>query len=139
MDWEPRTGTRAIAVAILLLRSFQHFVPMNTLKRGVASIFFALGVYRLLRAHHPRGPGMRAGGKDLFAWSFLMASAHGAGLMLVPVLMTQPIAGMTHNMAGEMLTVSSLSPSVVGLADLDTHVGHVDGGWNPCGPVIRDL
>jgi hypothetical protein len=37
---------------------------------------------------------MRVGGKDLLVWSFLMASAHGAGLMLVPVLLAQPTLGM---------------------------------------------
>jgi hypothetical protein len=53
-----------------------------------------------------------------------MASAHGAGLMLLPVLMSQPMAGMTHNMAGGMplmpspLSASSLTPTTIGLAVL---------------------
>ena len=34
---------------------------------------------------------MRVGFRDLTLWSFLMASAHGAGLMLVPVFL-----GTTH-------------------------------------------
>src|ERR1700728_2818767 len=102
----------AITLAILALRFVQHFLPMNILKWGVALILFALGIYRLFRASHPRGAGMRVGGKDLFVWSFLMASAHGAGLMLLPVLMAQPMAGMTHRMAGGMpLMPSSLSAS----------------------------
>jgi hypothetical protein len=33
---------------------------------------------------------MRVGFADLTLWSFLMASAHGAGLMLVPVLIGWP-------------------------------------------------
>jgi hypothetical protein len=109
----------AIAVAILLLRFAQSFLPMNILKWGIASILFTLGAYRIFRASHPRGAGMRVGGKDLFVWSFLMASAHGAGLMLLPVLMAQPMHGMTHPMAGAMLGVSTpLSASVIGLAVL---------------------
>ena len=76
----------SIAVAILLLTLVQHFLPMNLLKWAVASVLFTLGVYRLFRANHPRGAGMRVGGKDLFVWSFLMASAHGAGVMLLPIL-----------------------------------------------------
>jgi hypothetical protein len=56
--------------------------------------------------------------KDLFVWSFLMASAHGAGLMLLPVLMAQPMPGMTHTMGGMTVAPSSLSPSAVGLAVL---------------------
>jgi hypothetical protein len=119
----------AITAAILALRVVQHFLPVNILKWSVALILFTLGVYRLFRASHPRGAGMRVGGKDLFVWSFLMASAHGAGLMLLPVLMAQPMSGMTHSMAGGMpqmpslastswLSASSLTATTIGLAVL---------------------
>jgi hypothetical protein len=109
----------AITLAIFALRFVQHFLPMNILKWGVALFLFTLGVYRLFRASHPRGAGMRVGGKDLFVWSFLMASAHGAGLMLLPILMAQPMSGMTHNMAGGMAVMpSSLSASTIGFAVL---------------------
>jgi hypothetical protein len=114
----------AITLAILTLRFVQHFLPMNILKWGVALFLFTLGVYRLSRASHPRGTGMRVGGKDLFVWSFLMASAHGAGLMLLPVLMAQPMAGMTHSMAGgtfgipSSLSTSSLTPTTIAFAVL---------------------
>jgi len=114
----------AITAAILVLRFVQQFLPVNILKWGVALILFTLGVYRLFRASHPRGAGMRVGGKDLFVWSFLMASAHGAGLMLLPVLMAQPMQGMTHSMAAGMpllpssLSASSLTATTIGLAVL---------------------
>jgi hypothetical protein len=114
----------AITAAILALRFVQHFLPMNILKWGVALILFALGIYRLFRANHPRGAGMRVGGRDLFVWSFLMASAHGAGLMLLPVLMAQPMSGMTHSMAGGIavipssLSASALTATTIGFAVL---------------------
>jgi hypothetical protein len=109
----------AITLAILVLRFVQHFLPMNILKWGVALFLFSLGVYRLFRANHPRGAGMRVGGRDLFVWSFLMASAHGAGLMLLPVLMAQPMAGMTHSMmGGTSVLPSSLSGFAIGFAVL---------------------
>jgi hypothetical protein len=109
----------AITLAILVLRFVQHFLPMSILKWGVASGLFALGIYRLLRASHPRGAGMRVGVKDLFVWSFLMASAHGAGLMVLPILMREPMPGMTHNMAeGINVVASSLSAFAIGLAVL---------------------
>jgi hypothetical protein len=41
---------------------------------------------------------MRLSTPQLAAWSFLMSSAHGAGLMLLPVLTTSQV--MTHHMAG---------------------------------------
>jgi hypothetical protein len=109
----------AITLAILVLRFAQHFLPMNILTWGVAIILFTLGIYRLFRASHPRGAGMRVGGKDLFFWSFLMASAHGAGLMILPILMGQPMQGMTHATT-EMSP--SLNVSVVALAVL-IHTG----------------
>jgi cation transport ATPase len=48
-----------------------------------------------------------------------MASAHGAGLMLLPVLMAQPMSGMTHSMAGGTSAIpSSLTASAIGFAVL---------------------
>jgi hypothetical protein len=109
----------AITAASLALGFVQRFLPMNILKWGVALFLFTLGIYRLFRANHPRGAGMRVGGRDLFVWSFLMASAHGAGLMLLPVLMAQPMSGMTHSMAeGIHGMPSSLSASAIGFAVL---------------------
>jgi hypothetical protein len=86
----------AIAIALLILEFIEHLFPIHALKWPVAAIIFALGIYRLVRASHPRGAGLRVGGRDLFVWSFLMASAHGAGLMLIPVLLARP--GMSHTM-----------------------------------------
>jgi hypothetical protein len=86
----------AITLAILLLRFVQHLLPMNIVKWGVVLFLFTLGLYRLFRASHPRGAGMRVGGRDLFAWSFLTASVHGAGLMVVPVLMRSPMCFMSE-------------------------------------------
>jgi hypothetical protein len=52
-----------------------------------AGALILFGLYKLARRKHPRWVGMRVGFRDLTAWSFIMASAHGAGLMLVPVLL----------------------------------------------------
>lgn len=89
----------AIAVALVVLHFAQQFLPITLLKYVVAAVLVGLGVYRLFRASHPRGAGMRVGSRDLFFWSFLMASAHGAGLMLIPVLMAPHASGMSHTMA----------------------------------------
>ncbi len=88
----------AIALAVLLLRVVLHFLPMHLLKLSIAAMLLGFGAYRWFRASHPRGAGMRVGGRDLLVWSFLTASAHGAGLMLMPVLMAQPMRGMAHTM-----------------------------------------
>lgn len=117
----------AIALAILTLSFVQRRFPPHALKWPVAGIIFVLGVYRLFRASHPRGAGMRVGGRELLGWSFLMASAHGAGLMLMPILLATPTASgdhaiphaIQHGMAGSMTGVGApLSMSVVVLATL---------------------
>jgi hypothetical protein len=56
-----------------------------------AGALVAFGLYKLLKPlSHPRWVGLRVSGRDLVVWSFLMATAHGAGLMLVPVLLNLP-------------------------------------------------
>jgi hypothetical protein len=106
----------AIAVAVVIALAFLHFLPLTILKWSVAAILFAFGAYRLFRSSHPRGAGMRVGGRDLFVWSLLMASAHGAGLMLIPVLLAVPMQGMTHSVA--LANVPVMDRSVITLAVL---------------------
>jgi hypothetical protein len=107
----------AIAVAIVALSFVEHYLPVHALKWPIAAIILALGIFRMFRASHPKGGGMRVGGRDLFLWSFLMASAHGAGLMLFPILLSHPMAGMNHSMAGSM-TVDAPHVSVILLSTL---------------------
>jgi hypothetical protein len=60
---------------------------------------------------------MRVGFKDLTAWSFLMASAHGAGLMLIPVLL-------------------KLSSPAEPMQEMDGHADHAAHAAGPAGPTI---
>lgn len=83
-----------IIAAVLVARVS---VPHVTLKIAAAAILFAFGFYRLLRSRHPNWVGMRVGFGDLTLWSFIMASAHGAGLMLVPFFLGTPAAGDAHH------------------------------------------
>jgi hypothetical protein len=62
-------------------------LPLLYLKIAAACVLFAFGIYRLMRKSHPRWGGMQIGFRDLCIWSFLMASAHGAGFMLLPILL----------------------------------------------------
>jgi hypothetical protein len=75
-------------------------VPAASLKVPVALLLASLGVYRLIRHNHFTGGGMRVGSAGLTAWSFLMASCHGAGLMVLPIFlgMAAPAGGpMCHS------------------------------------------
>jgi len=81
----------AIAVGLVLALAglVQLAIAPETMRIVVACCLASLGGYRLWRHRHPRFGGMRVGFRDLTIWSFLMASAHGAGLMLVPFVMTR--------------------------------------------------
>src|SRR5262249_43930387 len=84
-----------IIIAVILVARVS--LAPRTLKIGAAAILFAFGLYRLLRSRHPNWVGMRVGFGDLTLWSFVMASAHGAGLMLVPFFLQSPAAGEAHH------------------------------------------
>ena len=86
----------AIALALIVLRIIQGFVSFTLLKMLVATFLFGLAATRLVRARHPKGGGMRVGWWGLGWWSFLMASSHGAGLMVIPILMARPGHNMAH-------------------------------------------
>jgi hypothetical protein len=66
-------------------------VDTDTLKILGASVLIGFGIYKLVAPlSHPRWVGMRVGKGDLVVWSFLMSSVHGAGLMLVPLILRLP-------------------------------------------------
>ena len=77
----------AVAAALLLLLAAGVMVPADRLRWGVAVVLVALGLFQWGRHRHPRWAGMRVGARDLVAWSFLMATAHGAGVMALPFAM----------------------------------------------------
>jgi hypothetical protein len=82
----------AISVGLVLCAAAAAglVVPLDTLKFVVAAILMTLGLYRLWRHRHPRFGGMQVNFGDLTMWSFLMASAHGAGFMVLPFVMGAP-------------------------------------------------
>jgi len=84
-----------IIVAAVLVARIN--VPHVALKIAASAILFAFGFYRLLRSRHPNWVGMRVGFGDLTLWSFIMASAHGAGLMLVPFFLGSVAADDVHH------------------------------------------
>jgi hypothetical protein len=82
----------AIGVVVLIAQLAQVAIPMPYVRIGVAVILVGLGLYKLVRSRHFRWGGMQVGFRDLTIWSFLMASAHGAGLMVLPVVLAGPHA-----------------------------------------------
>jgi hypothetical protein len=86
----------SVGIIITVVLVARVNLPPRTVKIGAAAILFAFGLYRLLRSRHPNWVGMRVGFGDLTLWSFVMASAHGAGLMLVPFFLESPTGDESH-------------------------------------------
>ncbi len=77
----------SIAMVLLTLSLGQFTLPARPLTWLCGGLLVAFGVLKLWRPRHPRWVGMQVGFRDLVLWSFLMATAHGAGLMLLPVFL----------------------------------------------------
>jgi hypothetical protein len=105
----------AVAAAILVALTVEAIVPLRYLRWPVAIILVALGVSRLIRHRHPRWASMRVGMGGLTLWSFLMASAHGAGLMVVPVYLKMAATETAHACHSSGVMQASLAPATGGI------------------------
>jgi hypothetical protein len=90
----------AIGSVVMVAAFLGRAVPLLTIRYSVAALLVGLGIISLLGHWHPRWVRMRVGFRDLIAWSFLMASAHGAGLMVIPVLLGSSTVEAHAHMAG---------------------------------------
>lgn len=86
----------SVALVAALVGGASVVIDPGLLRALGAAALIVFGVYKFLRRSHPRWVGMRVSGRDLVAWSFLMSTAHGAGLMLFPVLVSTSRAGHAH-------------------------------------------
>jgi hypothetical protein len=77
----------AMAAALLPFALVALYVDrLGDIRVAAGVILLSFGLYRLVSQRHPRFLA-RVGPSHLVLWSFLMATAHGAGLMLVPVVL----------------------------------------------------
>jgi hypothetical protein len=77
----------SIGMVVLLAGLAQVALPLMHIRIAVAGALVGLGLYKLIRSRHFHWGGMRVGFRELTIWSFLMASAHGAGLMVLPAVL----------------------------------------------------
>ncbi len=99
----------SLAVVAVALAVAGYFIPLLWVRIASAVFLVGFGIYKLvLYYRHFRWVGMNVSGRDLVVWSFLMATSHGAGLMLAPIILNLEEEG-----AGAAL-------------DLDHHAGLLD-------------
>ena len=77
----------AMAVVLVPFAWLSWYVEWSRpLRLGAGALILLFGVYKLIERRHPRAL-VRIRPSQLAWWSFLMATAHGAGLMLVPFML----------------------------------------------------
>ena len=77
----------AIGLVVFVVYGIGAVIPYRWLQIGFAATLLVVAFWKLYRLRHPTWVGMCVNFWDLTLWSWLMASAHGAGLMVVPVLL----------------------------------------------------
>ena len=110
----------SIAMIVALLQVLGALLNLRTLEFGAAFTLIGYGLFRLFARHRVRA-GMQVGATQLLLWSFLMASAHGAGLMLLPVLLQMPICTPFGNRAHVMPMASIGTAAYAALAVVSVH------------------
>jgi hypothetical protein len=86
----------SIGLVVALAGLIQIVLPLGYVRVVVAFALISLGIFRIVRRKHFAWGGMQVGFRDLTFWSFLMASAHGAGLMVLPIVLHAASANATQ-------------------------------------------
>lgn len=108
----------SVAVVAGLVLVVGHLVNLPVLRLSTAALLLTFGLYKLFRYYrHPRWVGMEVGMRDLFFWSFLMASAHGAGLMIAPIFisLTSHSGPLTANLYNSVVLLLAVSLHTVAM------------------------
>src|SRR5688572_396049 len=95
----------------------------SALRMGAGVALIAFGIFRFVKPRaHFRWTTMRVNRRELAWWSFLMSTAHGAGLMVAPVLIGSGAASAAaHDHALE--AASGGTELLTGALGLTLHVG----------------
>jgi hypothetical protein len=103
----------SIGLVVVFLVVLGAVLPISWLQLGGSAVLLGLGGWRLWRTRHPVWVGMRVGFWDLIGWSWIMASAHGAGAMLLPLMLGATCSRTLGGQAGLLFSNSSFAASAV--------------------------
>jgi hypothetical protein len=105
----------SVGAMIVVAIALGVVVPLRYLRWLVVAFLVGLGIFKLIRSRHPRWVGMQVGMADLTLWSFLMATAHGAGLMVLPIFMSLDTVGSASGGHASHLTSVAGGGAMMGL------------------------
>jgi len=106
----------AVTTALAAVLTIGAFIPLSWLRWPLAGVLVSLGIVRFRRHRHPRWAGMRVSMGRLALWSFVMATAHGAGLMVMPMFVGMSMAaeaGHTHHIATMATTAAGAGTALI--------------------------
>jgi hypothetical protein len=122
----------AIALTLVLVVEAKLVVSETVVRIAGAAALAAFAAWKLARQRHPRWVGMRLSARDLVAWSFLMSSASGAGLMLIPFAVDAHAAGLGFVAAATAVHAAAMV-AVAGVVAVAVYevvgVGVLRRGW----------
>jgi hypothetical protein len=113
----------SVTLTVALVGGASLLVSPDVLRTVGAAALIAFGIFKLASpGAHPRWVGMNVSFFDLIAWSFLMSTAHGAGLMLFPVLLGLPVPADPEAAVGAATPIGVFLPEfLVGAAAVAIH------------------
>lgn len=112
----------AIGVAVFLAATLGQMLPLRIVRLLVAGALLTVGITGFVRHRHVRLGGMRVSPRELATWSFLMASAHGAGLMVLPFMFAsfgEPSPTLSHHHMISMNKMSAEPLLSAGISSID--------------------
>ncbi len=114
----------SIVVVAGIVLGLGLFADSGVLHMGAGAALIAFGIFRFVKPRaHPRWTTMRVNRRELTWWSFLMSGAHGAGLMVAPVLIgagASEAAASDHALEAVRNGTMSIAESGLGIL---LHVG----------------
>jgi len=108
----------SILVIAGLVGAIESVVATRVVAIAGGLVLVGFGLWRALSKRHFRWAGMRLSARQLSGWSFLMSSVHGAGLMLLPVLV---MSGPDPAHPGMVMADGGLGPLWTGLLATAVH------------------
>jgi hypothetical protein len=112
----------SIGLVAVLVVGLEVVADSSTLRIVAAAALFGFGIFRFVKPRaHFRWTSMRVSDRELTLWSFLMSTAHGAGLMIAPVLIglqgsIDRSGARAHDHADLGLLNASIGVGAVGIA-----------------------
>ena len=111
----------SVAIVAAVVSATESVVAANVVGVVGGVVLVGFGLWRLLSERHFRWARMRLSGRQLVGWSFLMSSAHGAGLMLLPVLAAGAQPGHMGHMTVGPAVDGTPAAALTGLAAAGVH------------------